>query len=267
MVMINRLTKLLTLVAFSLLINQAVLPVNAAPKPDSAKETKAYPLPPQLIEVAFLSALAVTGLAVVLGTGKSIKHHRDSSKIVESTSSVQEKDNKVESLNKTSADQVAKQEQPQESLSNFSNSSEQDLAIVTAQQQFVENQEQNYRQIYKNLQEQVHQSPDFKNNPTLDVDTWEVDVQIVLIVLSKSPNNFEEVDKVISQSDRIREWKASLSEQDYLLKASEYIDKTYKWAQDLQQWRKGNEPSQTASRQGAIDNLYVVGRQDSHSSG
>ena len=53
----------------------------------------------------------------------------------------------------------------------------------------------------------------------------------------ESSNNFKELQKVISQSDQLREWFDLLPEQEYRIKASEYITNTYNCAENLQQWR------------------------------
>ena len=91
---------------------------------------------------------------------------------------------------------------------------------------------------YQKLKQQVSQLPAWANNPDWEVDLWEVDLEIAIIILSWSGHDYEEVKKVLSQSPRVREWKASLSQQDYSCRASQYVQSICKWALQLQQWRQ-----------------------------
>ena len=95
-----------------------------------------------------------------------------------------------------------------------------------------------YLDKYQKLKRQVSQQEAFVNNPDWDVDPWEVDLEISIIILSWSGSDSEEIKKVLSQSPQLREWKASLSPHDYDCRVSQYIEKLLKWALQLQQWRQ-----------------------------
>ena len=62
-----------------------------------------------------------------------------------------------------------------------------------------------YLDKYQKLKQQVSQQKAFVNNPDWDVDPWEVDLEITIIILSGSGNDSEEVKKVLSQSPQLRE--------------------------------------------------------------
>ena len=99
-----------------------------------------------------------------------------------------------------------------------------------------------YREIYLNLQQKVYHCLSLANNSTPTLDTWEVDVEIALMILSESPlssssSDLDEVEKVISNSDLLKKLFNSLPEHEYRIKASEYIIQIYNWAQKLHQWR------------------------------
>lgn len=95
----------------------------------------------------------------------------------------------------------------------------------------VEQQRLVYRQKYQELQSRVRQYPSFSDSPT-----WEVDVGVALLVLKESfdPN---EVGRVLAQSNQLQEWKASLPNDEYMMKGKEYIHQVYEQAQQLQEAR------------------------------
>ncbi len=234
--------RLLTAIAFGLLIQGTLLKVNAAPSSDydekQEQQGEESNLSPEFRRMEFAIVLSVTGLAVLIGTGCSIKYNRSSSgkrKLSNSDDSVidfQDKEVSPQKLQK--------------------NSTTEDPPAINAKHELLGDLDKEYREIYLNLQEKVYNSPDFANSPTKDIDTWEVDVQIALTILSESSDNFEKLQKVISQSDRLKEWKDSLPEREYRVKASEYIAKTYNWAENLQQWRDYRVTSETPSGIGSI---------------
>ena len=74
----NSLVKLLTLAALSLLINVGTAPANAATPEQAVEATPTEPekrqLPDHMREWAVIGAAGLVGIAVMLGTGNSIKH-------------------------------------------------------------------------------------------------------------------------------------------------------------------------------------------------
>jgi len=113
-----------------------------------------------------------------------------------------------------------------------------DMDVATSEEHLIELQKQLYRQRYQKFQQEVHQSSEFANSPTKEVDTWEVDVEVALKVLAETPDDRQEVEKVLLQSDQVKEWESLLPEPEYKAKAAEYIERAYNWAQDLRKWRE-----------------------------
>ncbi|MDV2994912.1 MAG: hypothetical protein N4J56_004566 [Chroococcidiopsis sp. SAG 2025] len=93
--------------------------------------------------------------------------------------------------------------------------------------QFIEQQRWQCKQLYEQLSRQVRQYPDFNN-----ASNWEVDVGVALLVLKES-FDANEVGRVLSQCDRLQEWKASLPEEEYKTKGKIYIQEVYTQAQNL----------------------------------
>ncbi len=247
----NRSLEILTLAIFSvLLVGAKILPVKAAPsskntKTDTEKklgDTKLLEDTPlfesKKFQIAFITALSMTGVAILVGTGKSIKYDNSQEK---KTDDSQEKE--VSQLTKTEINDASLTTSDQNKLVNKTSEGSDILIGQTkpvngSQQWLLDDPNADYRKIYQNLQQQVYQSPDFANNPTWEADSWEVDVEIAITILSRSPNNFEQVKQVLLESDRVREWKKTLPQEGYQVETSEYIEKAYNWAQDLQKWRK-----------------------------
>ncbi|MGK7915126.1 MAG: hypothetical protein AB4038_06195 [Prochloraceae cyanobacterium] len=100
-----------------------------------------------------------------------------------------------------------------------------------------------YLDNYQKLQKQVTQQEAFVDNPDWNVDPWEVDLEIAIIVLSSSMNNSEEVKKILAESPQLKQWKASLSQDNYDSQVSQYIEKLCQWALQLQQWRQEESAS------------------------
>lgn len=241
----------------SLLVATKIVPVKAAPSSGGAK-SKSKPLKDtKLLEntplfestkfrIAFITTLSMTGLAILMGTGKSIKYYNSRQEEQEQEESKTEIDQKAilkENNTKENDDRVSGagseelESQTQTPEQQVEQLVKQETSPNSSQQWPLDDPKADYRQVYQNLQQQVYQSPDFANNPTWEVDTWEVDVEIAIMILSRSPNNFEQVKKVLLESDRVREWKQSLPQEEFKTKTSEYIEKANNWAQDLQKWR------------------------------
>ncbi|MGH2416672.1 MAG: hypothetical protein ACRDEA_23835, partial [Microcystaceae cyanobacterium] len=91
----------------------------------------------------------------------------------------------------------------------------------------LERQKQLYRLAYEELSRQVRPIPGFENSPTEKVD---IGVAMFVLIESEDPN---EVGRVLSQSDRVREWKKSLPEDEYQAKFITYIVETQAQAQNL----------------------------------
>ena len=132
---------------------------------------------------------------------------------------------------------------PELSFTGDSSCSSEDLEAIydPEQTQFILNCE--YREIYLDLEKKVYHSLSKANSQT-KIDTWEIDIQIALIILSESPlscreSDFNEVKKVISNSDQIIEWFYSLPESECRIQVCEYILQIYNWAEKLHQWRSG----------------------------
>ena len=238
---------LFTLVTFSLLINGSILPVNAKEsvkheiESHSATTKKpSLPWPASQNPQVFLASLSVVGLAVLQGTGKSLKHHKSG-------------DRKKSSAPKA----LAKREQL--TTNNYTNlgsvSSIEQQLVVSSQEQLRIKSLHDYRQKYWQLRQQVLQSPEIAKNPDWQIDTWEIDVEIAMRVLSTAPNNFQEVKQVLSQSELVREWEELLSKREYLLQSSQYIERVYQWAQQVEQWRQKQIQPQEEPASTAIVNL------------
>ncbi|MGK7915789.1 MAG: hypothetical protein AB4038_09605 [Prochloraceae cyanobacterium] len=237
---------LFTLLTFSLLINGSILPVNAKESVKHETEshsatTKKPSLPwsksknPQV----FLASLSVVGLAVLQGTGKSLKHHKSG-------------DRKKLSAAKA----LAKKEQlTTNNYTNFGSVSSIEQQLVVSSQEQLRRKTYDYRQKYWQLRQQVLQSPEIAKNPDWQIDSWEIDVEIAMRVLSTAPNNFQEVKQILSQSELVREWQELLSKREYLLQSSQYIERVYQWAQQVEQWRQKQIQPQEEPANTAIVNL------------
>jgi conjugative relaxase-like TrwC/TraI family protein len=86
-----------------------------------------------------------------------------------------------------------------------------------------------YRLRYQELAVRVRQSPKFKNSSIKDVD-----IGVAMIALKESPNQHG-VGRVIAQSDQLKVWKQVMPEQEFKLKAKDYIHGVCNQAHDLRQ--------------------------------
>ncbi|NJM90534.1 MAG: DUF3991 domain-containing protein, partial [Hydrococcus sp. RU_2_2] len=95
----------------------------------------------------------------------------------------------------------------------------------------IEKQKQSYRHEYLQLQNQVRSNSSFET-----ASTEKTDIAIAMLILKQDKQaNLNRVGQVLSQSDRVRDWKRSLSEGEYKTKAKDYITKTYEQASQLRQ--------------------------------
>ncbi|NJO93174.1 MAG: DUF3991 domain-containing protein [Hydrococcus sp. RM1_1_31] len=95
----------------------------------------------------------------------------------------------------------------------------------------LEKQRQSYRQEYLQLQEQVKSNPSFQT-----ASTEKTDIAVAMLILKQDKQaNLNRVGQVLSQSEKVREWKRSLPEGEYKTKAKDYITKTYEQASTLRQ--------------------------------
>ena len=253
--------KLLTIITINLLILGAISPALAA---GAEKEENKPVLTPKILKIGFAAALAMTAMAVLLGTGKSMKYNGgeadEAEKDLEKANS-HEDDRNVLVDNTDEAKPLNWQDEANSDddflvasngnsnngngdkdnghgNSNGNGYSANNMKVATSEEHLIELQKQLYRQRYQKFQRQVHQSSDFVNSPTKEVDTWEVDVEVALKVLAESPEDRQEVEKILLQSDQVKEWESLLPEPEYKAKAAEYIERAYNWAQDLRKWRQ-----------------------------
>ena len=110
-----------------------------------------------------------------------------------------------------------------------------------------------YREIYLNLQQKAYHCLSLADCSTPTLDTWEVDIEIAVMILSESPlssssSDWDEVEKVISNSDILKKLFNSLPEHEYRIKASEYIIQIYNWAEKLHQWRRAGKNNSQDSK-------------------
>lgn len=90
-------------------------------------------------------------------------------------------------------------------------------------------QELAYTLLYQKLQGRVRQVPQLKNSSIK-----EVDIVIVIIALKELLNK-DEIEGIIAQSDQIKTWKQSMSEEEFKSKATDYIREVHRNAISLRQ--------------------------------
>ena len=114
-----------------------------------------------------------------------------------------------------------------ESLNKFQ--SNKDLNQSSEQQRYY------FLDTYQKLRSLVLESSDLANNPGWEIDNWEIDVKIVLMLLTHSSSkNKEDIQNLLWLSPQVRRLKLSLSANEYDLQAVEYIERIYQWAEKLQ---------------------------------
>lgn len=109
------------------------------------------------------------------------------------------------------------------------------LKVFPSEKELIKNESQFYRQKYENSRNRV---PKFSTLVDRATGELEIDIEIALEIMSESGNNKEEVEKVLAQSDRAREWQESLSEEIAQVKISQYIHEVYTLAEELLNWRQ-----------------------------
>jgi hypothetical protein len=77
----------------------------------------------------------------------------------------------------------------------------------------------------------VRSYPGFSDSPN-----WEVDIGVALLVIKESSDP-DEVGLILTQSDQLKELKASLPEDEYMLKGKDYIHQVYSQVQHLREAR------------------------------
>ncbi len=103
-------------------------------------------------------------------------------------------------------------------------------------QRTLEQEKQLLRQEYERLRTQVHSNPNHRN-----AGVEKVDIAIAMLVLKESAQHYQQdnllnrVGKVLSQSDRLREWKQSMPENEYKAIAQEYIIRTFEKANQIRE--------------------------------
>lgn len=244
----------------SLLVSAKLVPVKAAPsntkatkenKADSEKklgDTKLFEDTPlfesKKFKIAFITSLSMTGLAILVGTGRSIKYNQSKQEHIEPEKDI---------INLDTPAQTTKSESSKEN-NKVERSLKASKPTAISQLESIDDPQTNYRKIYQDLQEFVYQSPHFADNPSWEADSWEVDVEIAIKILSEWPGEFERVKLVLSESDRVREYKKNLPLAKYQTQTNEYIEKAYNWAEELQQWRKEKTNSEELSSTNSIYN-------------
>lgn len=197
-----------------------------------------------LLDVEYFTTISITLLAIILGTGRSLKYQKplpeESHELDPEILETQTPKAKNKEHSSTNSDRTSNQKQEREAKTTVrQNGSANSQPIQLIEKPHPEIQEEYYREKYSQLKEQVVRMPRFADNPILEMDDWEVDVEIALTSLSKSPNNLEEAKQILRQSDRGINWEISLPRQEYEKKISDYVEKVLHWARDVRQLRAG----------------------------
>lgn len=109
------------------------------------------------------------------------------------------------------------------------------MKVQVSQEQSLKKQSQLYREKYENLKNHVQKFSIASDSPAWDL---EVDIEIAIKVIAESGNDKAEVEKVLAQSDRVNQWKGSLSEDIAQIRTSKYIEEVYSLAEELINWRE-----------------------------
>ena len=181
-------------------------------------------------EVEFVSILFLLGLSLSLRKNQSFKSGL-SSLLFPSTAKNTNNLSKKSQLNATTSPLVP--------LSPVGK-----LARINSPRNSPIQQQYFYLDKYQKLKHQVGQLRAGGNHPESKLAPWQVDLEIARIILSMPTHDLEEVKKVLSQSRRLREWKALLSPRDYDYRVSKYIEKLSLSALQLQQWRQEESASE-----------------------
>ncbi|MDJ0727219.1 MAG: hypothetical protein QNJ38_19140 [Prochloraceae cyanobacterium] len=255
--MIKQTFKILTFLTISIIFcNLKIFPANATSisettTPNSEKplgDTRLFENTPLFesnnFQIAFLTTLLVTASGIVLGKGKSLKHEEADSnrKAIEATPIATTTLNQPQlKLNQeTIQSNLVRLDRVKDRISVLE---ERDLSQESEQlklsESWLENNSINEnRQTYLNLKRLVLESIDFNKDCLWEPDNWDIDVEIAILLLFKSSDNFQEVEQVLLQSNELREWYKILPEHEYRVKAAQYIEKAYDWAINLRKWRE-----------------------------
>lgn len=249
--MIKQTFKILTFLTISIIFcNLKIFPANATSisettKPNSEKplgDTRLFENTPLFesnnFQIAFITTLLVTASGIVLGKGKSLKHEEtesSDSEAIEATPIA------IKTLNQPQLKLY--QETIQPNLVRLDRVKDRDLSQESEQlklsQSWLENNSINEnRQTYLNLKRLVLESIDFNKDSLWEPDNWDIDVEVAILLLFKSSDNFQEVEQVLLQSNELREWYKILPEHEYRVRAAQYIEKAYDWAINLRKWRE-----------------------------
>ncbi|MDJ0728004.1 MAG: hypothetical protein QNJ38_23130 [Prochloraceae cyanobacterium] len=102
--------------------------------------------------------------------------------------------------------------------------------------EYSEQQRYYFLETYQKLRTVALHCSDLADNPDWQIDNWEIDVKIVLLLLTKlSCKNKKDIQNILWLSPQVRRLKLSLSANEYDLQAFEYVERVYQWAEKLQQ--------------------------------
>ena len=100
----------------------------------------------------------------------------------------------------------------------------------------IEQKRQMFRQEYEGLKDRVRSNPNFQNS-----EIEEVDIAVAMLVIKESVKNgrtdnlINRVGEVLSQSDRLKEWKQSMPEEAYRGLAKDYVVQKYEQASQIRE--------------------------------
>ena len=100
----------------------------------------------------------------------------------------------------------------------------------------IEQKRQMFRQEYQGLRDRVQKNPNFSNSRV-----EEVDIAVAMLVIKESVNSgrtdnlINRVGEVLSQSDRLKEWKQSMPEEVYLRLAKDYVVQKFEQASQIRE--------------------------------
>ncbi len=93
-----------------------------------------------------------------------------------------------------------------------------------------------FRQEYEGLRDRVRLDPNFSNSGV-----EEADIAVAMLVIKESVKNgrtdnlINRVGEVLSQSDRLKEWKQSMPEDKYRALAKDYVVQKFEQASQIRE--------------------------------
>ena len=134
--------------------------------------------------------------------------------------------------------QVLKSQSPSaiNNLQNLQDAINKYAQLLLQSQSSLEQAKQVFRQEYERLRSQVHSEPNLYN-----AGIEKVDLAVAMLVIKESiesgqqDNLRERVERVLSQSDRLKEWKQSMPEGEYKAQAKEYIIQKFERASQIRE--------------------------------